>query len=146
MEKLEQFTPDDEAPKKSDGYANFCETKTAEFLFKKVHNCRRNMEEAVGKPVHAKLVIEHEIAKLQLDNAILGEKFLALEVYTHAVNKQLQETRERLDHALGYVEAIPQRLAILEGSYSHLMLQVQGSKYVDQILQAYKLGRGSDNG
>lgn len=142
--EIEHFTPDDDVPSKRDGYAKFCESKTAEFLFKKVENCRKNMEENVGKPVHAKLVIEHEVAKLQLDNAILEEKFKALEVYAHEVNKQLQETRERLEHALGYVEAIPQRLLILENSYAHLMMQVQGNKYVDQIVQAYKMGQHSD--
>lgn len=144
--EIEPYRPDDDAPKKYDGYSKFIESKTAEFLIKKVENCRKNMEENVGKQVHAKLVIEHEIAKQQLDNAILEEKFKALEVYANAVNKQLQETRERLDHALGYIEAIPQRLLILENSYAHLMMQVQGNKYVDQIVQAYKMGQHSDKG
>lgn len=134
---------EDDTPRLYDGYAKFCESKTATFLMKKVENAAKSMEGAVGTPLHPRLVVEHQLAQVQLDNAVLEEKLKALQQFTHDQNQQLQEARGRIEYLGDFLRELPQRVLILENSYASLHMATHKHHFVDSIVDAYKMGLNS---
>lgn len=137
--QLKRPAPDD-APKLYDGYATFIESKTAGFLMKKLENARVSMEAAAGTAMHPRLVVEHQLAQVQLDNAILEEKLKAVQQYAHDQNEQLQDVRASMGYFRDFLDAIPQRILLLENSYASLHMAAHKNHFVDSVVEAYKIG------
>lgn len=131
---------DDNAPRLRDGYASFNESKTSQFLYKKLENAGKSMEAAEGTPQHPRMVVEWQLAQVQLDNAILEEKLKAVQDYTHEQNNQLKDMQQQMGYLTAFLNDIPQRLLLLENSYASLHMATHKNHFVDSIVEAYKIG------
>lgn len=137
-----ELTPpnDDDTPRMRDGYSAFCESKTSQFLHKKLENARTSMEAAAGTPQHPRMVVEYQLAQVQLDNAILEEKLKAVQDFAYEQNTLLADTRRQVAYLQDFLNDIPQRLLILENSYASLHMATHKNHFVDSIVEAYKIG------
>lgn len=112
-----------------------------DFAAKRLDNARKNMEEAQGTKNHPRMMIEHDIASLHYQLALMREtREREMELLRTAL-----EENTHLSAAVraweGFVEALPQRLMLLEGAYAGLSNMAMGGLNTSKLIEAYELGQ-----
>lgn len=120
--------------KELDGYS-------VDFTAKRLDNARKNMEEAEGTKNHPRMVIEHDIASLHYQLALMRDTREKDREHILRLIEENGSLRATVKSWEAFVAGLPNRLMILEGAYSGLSMAGMGS--VGKLIEAYEAGKNS---
>lgn len=112
-----------------------------DFAAKRLDNARKNMEEAEGTKNHPRMMIEHDIASLHYQLALMRDTREKEMQMLRAAREENESLQAELRSWHAWVEGLPNRLMLLEGAYAGLSNMAMGGLSTNKLIEAYELGQ-----